>query len=352
MIILFRIFLFPFSFLYGLLLTIRNYLYDIGHFKSFDFDVPVISIGNLNVGGSGKTPMAEYVIHLFKSTHQITVLSRGYGRRTRGFRIATEADHAMTIGDEPFQLYRKFKGEINVAVGEDRSLAIPTILNELPETNLIILDDAFQHRSVRPLFSILVTDYHRPFFKDYVLPSGRLRERRKGASRADAVVVTKCPDGVPRDEIDAVVQEIKSYNSNHTYFSGIQYDKPLAFNGIPASISKDVILVTGIANSDTMVEYCGSKLNIIKHFDFSDHHRYTIDDLKKILGFQQKNNDTISVLTTEKDRERLLVPGVKDFIKWDSWFYLPMRMFFFDNGSDFDNELTSSVSSFHEKDAL
>src|SRR5882757_6102445 len=163
-----RLLLYPFAALYNLATRFRNYLYDIGHKPSFQFDTPVIAIGNLNVGGSGKTPMVEYLIALLKKDFKVATLSRGYRRETKGYRIATESDTVRQIGDEPMQLFRKFGKNINVVVGEDRVFAIPNILQEFPETNVILLDDALQHRSVRAGLSILVTEYSHPFYRDFI----------------------------------------------------------------------------------------------------------------------------------------------------------------------------------------
>ena len=191
--ILLRILLFPFSWLYYLITQIRNRLYDRGLKPSVKFELPVICVGNLTVGGTGKTPMIEHLIRLLQNRFKVATLSRGYGRATKGIRIAGPSENASTIGDEPFQFYTKFGKRITVAVGEERALAIPTILQECSDTQIILLDDGFQHRKVSPGFSILLTDYHRPFYNDFLLPSGRLRESRWGAERADVIVVTKCP---------------------------------------------------------------------------------------------------------------------------------------------------------------
>src|SRR4051812_38727618 len=191
-----RLLLYPFAVLYNLVTRLRNHLYDIGHKPAFQFETPVITIGNLNVGGSGKTPMVEYLVELLKKDFKVATLSRGYRRETKGYRTATDSDTVRHIGDEPMQLFRKFGKDINVIVGEDRVFAIPNILHDFPETNVILLDDALQHRSVRARLSILVTEYSHPFYNDFVLPFGRLREARRGASRSDIVVVTKCVEGI------------------------------------------------------------------------------------------------------------------------------------------------------------
>ncbi|WP_405520455.1 tetraacyldisaccharide 4'-kinase [Spirosoma sp. KNUC1025] len=207
----------PFSGLYGLVTTIRNWLYDSQLLKSFRPKVFTVSVGNLTVGGTGKTPMIEFLIKRSIPASSETVvgstatLSRGYGRRTRGFRIATETDTAETIGDEPLQLYRKFKTLVRVCVGERRAEAIQALLRKHPATRQILLDDAFQHRAVRPHLQLLLTDYNRPFYDDYPFPVGRLRERRKGARRADGIVVTKCPLNLWAMEQQRIIDRIRPY---------------------------------------------------------------------------------------------------------------------------------------------
>ena len=189
---------FPVSILYGLAMRFRNHLYDIGKKPQVEFDRVVISVGNLSMGGTGKTPMVEYLIRLLKADYKLATLSRGYRRKTRGYRMANAEDNAITIGDEPFQYYRKFGNEISVCVGEERVIAIPSAIMENEDIELFLLDDAYQHRKVARDFNILLSDYNQPFYTDYILPTGDLREPRKGAKRADCVIVTKCPDALKR----------------------------------------------------------------------------------------------------------------------------------------------------------
>lgn len=203
----------PFSILYKWGMQLRNHLYDIEHKAVFRFDTKVISVGNLSMGGTGKTPFVEYILRYLIDkgySNKVATLSRGYGRKSKGFRIATDEDSPKTIGDEPFQMYQKFKNEAVISVGEDRVLAIPSLLYEHPDNEIIVLDDAFQHRSVKPNFSVLLTDYNTLFYNDYVLPSGTLRESRKGAKRADVVVVTKCPVKLGKAEQEIIKQRIKN----------------------------------------------------------------------------------------------------------------------------------------------
>ncbi len=339
-----RLLLYPFAALYNLATTIRNYLYDIGHKSSFQFDTPVITIGNLNVGGSGKTPMVEYLISLLKQEFKVATLSRGYRRETKGYRMASESDTVRQIGDEPMQLFRKFGKDINVVVGEDRVLAIPNILHEFPETNVILLDDALQHRSVRPKLSILVTEFARPFYKDFVLPFGRLRESRRGARRSDIIVVTKCSDDIPAEKKQSMVREIQRYaGAKPVFFSSIQYGKmqPIGNGAVPG---KEIVLVSGIAKADSLMHFCRSHYKIVKHFDFGDHHRYNSNDLKAIEDFCRSHSSTVSIVTTEKDMVKLIEPGLRSHLERLPWFYVPIHHVFVEDGLKFDKLVRAAVA--------
>jgi len=330
----FKYLLWPFALLFDLATRIRNYLYDIGHKKSFEFDTVVISIGNLNVGGSGKTPMVEYLIRLLAHRYQVATLSRGYGRKTHGIRISSETDNARTIGDEPFQLLRKFDNAIKVVVGEERALAIPTILHQFPEVQVILMDDAFQHRAVKPQFSILVTDYEKPFYKDYLLPFGRLREARKGAGRADVIVVTKA-DGISEDEMKIMSTCIRQQAGvKPVFFSGLQYQPPLPIHH-QNPIDKKVLLVSGIAKNAHFAREVSKLYEVARHFRFEDHHVYSIEDIQRI---QQSADEfhVSTILTTEKDMVKLITPQMLPLLQRKNWFYLPVRTVFLKDGMHFD----------------
>ena len=251
-----KLLLSPFAFIYKLATDLRNHLYDIGYRPSIQFDRFVVSVGNLTVGGTGKTPFVELLVRLLSSKYKMAVLSRGYGRKTRGFRMANSQDNAETLGDEPFQYYIKYGNKINVAVGEERALAIPEILFHSDETELIILDDAYQHRAVGRNLNILLSDFNRPFYTDLVLPAGRLRESRKHAQRSDVVIVTKCPHHLDEDAMTAIEKEIRRYGGNKmpVYFTGIKYLEPKRIFG-EMSFSKNVFLFTGIANPSPLENY-------------------------------------------------------------------------------------------------
>ncbi len=334
--------LFPFSILFDAVTSARNRLYDLGIKPSAKFDVPLISVGNLSVGGTGKTPMIEYLIRLMSGEYTLATLSRGYGRKTKGVHIVDDLDDASTVGDEPLQFYRKYKGKAVVAVGEERAFAIPYILQQHPGINLILLDDAYQHRRVKPSFQILLTDYHNLFVDDYLLPAGRLRESRTGASRADVVIVTKCPANVSDDEMMAIESTIRRYNHKAVFFTKISYGNILPATGESVYKPERIILVTGIANPKPLKEYLEKNYNLVKHFSFHDHYDYSQNDLQNIC--EAARREKAVVVTTEKDIVKM---DIKQFDSGSvSLNYLPIEIQFLKNGKDFD-EMVLNVSTKH-----
>jgi tetraacyldisaccharide 4'-kinase len=333
--ILLRILLFPFSWLYYLITQIRNVLYDRGLKPSVAFELPVICVGNLTVGGTGKTPMIEHLIRRFQAHYKIATLSRGYGRKTTGIRLAGPLEDASTLGDEPFQFYTKFGHKITVAVGEERALAIPTILQEFPETQIILLDDGFQHRKVTPTFSILLTDYHRPFYQDFLLPSGRLRESRWSAGRADVIVVTKCPASITEDKMIEIERAIRHYAEKPVFFTRIRYGVAMPFANTVATLTKDIILITGIANSKPLEVYAHENFKVLKHLSFKDHHNYSEQDISDLIDLRN-NYPQASFLTTEKDKVKLDVRQFQPILSGLPLFFVPIEVDFIKAGKDFD----------------
>jgi tetraacyldisaccharide 4'-kinase len=340
---LFRILLFPFAILYDMITRVRNYFYDHGLKPSASFDVPVICVGNLAVGGTGKTPMVEYLVRLLSVQGHVATLSRGYGRKTKGMRVAGEMDNAATLGDEPFQLYKKFSGKVIVTVGEERALAVPVIVDRFPQTNVILMDDAYQHRRVTPAMSILLTDFNRPFYNDYLMPTGYLREARKGASRADAVVVTKCPDGISEEKLMQVESQIRQYVQRPVFFSTIRYENPLPFGGHREKLKEKVILVSGIANPAPLKNYVASNFILVKHVALRDHHTYGLSDIEKIKELVGDNND-VSILTTEKDMVKIAQDNLKTLVETLPFFYIPMEVSFIKSKSDFDEMIKNTLT--------
>ncbi len=337
-----QILLFPFAFLYNAITRFRNRLYDLRIRPSTAFDIPIISVGNLTVGGTGKSPMIEHLIRLLYNDHKVATLSRGYGRSTKGFRLATKLDNAETLGDEPYQFYKKYGNKVIVSVGEERVLAITNILQEAEDTDAILLDDAFQHRRVRPGFSILLCDYNRPFYKDFLLPAGKLRESRSGAARADVVVVTKCPVEISDDDMMGIEKSIRRYADRPVFFATIHYGNALPIGDLKAEIRRDIILVSGIADPSSLIAYVKQGYDLKEHLHFGDHHQYTLDDLKKMESISLRYPG-VNFLTTEKDMVKLESPQFKPYIDRLSFFYLPIEVEFIKNGRDFDELVLNSV---------
>ncbi len=331
--------LFPFSILYHVVTAIRNRLYDSGIKPSAKFEIPIISVGNLSVGGTGKTPMIEYLLRLLTPDYHLATLSRGYGRKTKGIRIANDRDDASTVGDEPFQFYKKFKGKAIVAVGEERAFAIPHIINQHPDTHLVLLDDAFQHRKVQPAFQILLTDFNNLFMNDLLLPAGRLRESRTGAGRADVVVVTKCPSNVSDDQMIDMESAIRKYSNKAIFFTKICYRDIFPVNSMEDSPSDKIILVSGIANPKPMVQYLSHNFNLVKQFVFPDHYIYSKKDFRMICEAALKEHAV--VVTTEKDVVKM---DIEKFTASSvSLNYLPIEIEFIKNGKEFDEMVLNVI---------
>lgn len=336
--------LFPVTLIYDLVTRLRNYLYDIDYTRSFQFETMVINVGNLSMGGTGKTPMVEYLIKSLKTNFKITVLSRGYKRKSYGFRIANKNDDATTIGDEPFQFFQKYSDEIKIVVSEDRVYAIPNILFEFPDTEIVILDDGFQQRGIIPDLSILLTEYDKPFFKDLILPTGNLRESRTGARRADVIVVTKCPDELEQIDMDSYVKKIEKYaNAKPVYFSFIRYlDPKPVLSSYEGKITPGVIIFSGLANPDPLRLFVTSKFDVLDYVVFSDHHIYTFKDLENLISMLDGKSN-ISLLTTEKDRAKLISSKFYSLLEGVPLFYLPIEIDFVGNGRKFDKIILDAV---------
>lgn len=304
----FRILLLPFALLYWLGIAVRNFLYDKNILKSSSFGLPLIAVGNLSVGGTGKSPMVEYIVREFKDKFKIATLSRGYKRRTRGYALANENSTALDIGDEPMQFHLKFPA-VPVAVGEERLVAIPQLLHDKPETEAIILDDAFQHRAVKAGLSILLTEYGNLFTRDFYLPAGDLRDQKSSYKRAQVLVVTKCKPGLAAEEREKIIFEINPVDGQEIFFTAIKYASPyhlVSKQDIQLGSSTEVLLVTGIANPRPLKKMLEEHSNSYQMLQYPDHHIFSIDDLNEIRNkfHTIKTKDKI-ILTTEKDAVRL-----------------------------------------------
>ncbi len=339
LILLLRRILFPFSWLYGFITDWRNSLYDRGMSPSASFEIPIISVGNLTVGGTGKTPHLEYLIRLCKPYAPMATLSRGYGRSTQGFRMASPQDSAATLGDEPMQVYQKFGKDIRVTVGEKRAEAVEKLLSLHPETGLILLDDAYQHRAIQPGVNLLLTDYHHPFYQDYPFPAGNLRERRHGAARADAIIVTKCPENLSREEEKKIEKKISAYSKAPVFFSGIRYGTPLNDAGQHPPQAPAVV-VSGLARPELLETYAKSRFRVDHHLAFGDHHAYTSGDWQKIkAALNQTAHAEAWVLTTEKDAVKLKAVSDSPSVIY----ILPIEVYFLENNPlHFDSWLLKS----------
>lgn len=322
--------LYPFALLYNLVTRLRNWFFDQGCIKTTESPIPTILVGNLSVGGTGKTPMVEYLIRLLKDDFKLGTLSRGYGRVSKGFIEANQASSPLTLGDEPFQVYKKFGSEIQVFVGEDRVAALQKIKAEKNSPQLMILDDAFQHRSVRAHLNILLTTFQQPFFSDHLLPSGRLRESRSGAKRADLVIVTKCPDTMNEGLRNEFKDQISKYAGLKTpvLFSQITYGKPYPIE-VGSKFSTSIILLSGLANDELLVKFSKNNFDVLEILSFPDHHDYSESDFAKLKKARQNYPDReVVLLTTEKDAAKVKSTASKGFMREIPIFVLPISVGF------------------------
>lgn len=293
--------------MYGLINHIRNLLFDKGVLKTLSHDTAVISVGNLKAGGTGKTPFVEYLLRLLASSYNIAVISRGYGRKTKGYRLVDPQGRAEDFGDEPLQMAKKFPNVL-FAVCESRNKAIEIIEAEYPAIDLVLLDDAYQHRYTARDFNILLTEYNRPFFKDRVLPFGLLREYRQGYKRADCIVVTKCPPLEERERKD-FAEKLKPLPDQRIFFSEIHYRLPYLLNDESRKLNlseHSVVLFTGISNNSHIISYLKSKTLLLGTISYNDHHNFSQRDRLHILQEFRKLGKADSILlTTEKDAGRI-----------------------------------------------
>jgi tetraacyldisaccharide 4'-kinase len=324
---LLRKLLFPFAILYGLITSIRNFLFDKGVLKSYSFDLPIIAVGNLSVGGTGKTPQIEYLIRLLSDKYKIATLSRGYKRQSKGFILAEANSNAATIGDEPFQFFQKFPS-IQVAVDANRKNGIEQLLSQTEKPEIILLDDAFQHRKVKAGFYILLTSYGDLYSDDFILPTGNLRESRSGAERANVIIVTKCPFNLSLEEQHNIKKRLNLSKNQELYFTFIAYDDCIYGENRKIKVeeiqSAAKVLVAGIAKPEPFFHYLQNSNDVC--LSFPDHHNFTDKDILEIKNLAQNN----IIITTEKDFVRL-----KGSLPNEQLFYLPIQSSFI-SGPDSD----------------
>jgi len=327
--------LFPFSILYGFITAIRNFLFDINVLKSYSFAVPTIVVGNLSVGGTGKSPQIEYLIRLLSPQYKVATLSRGYKRKTEGFVLADTNATAATLGDEPYQFFSKFKS-IQVAVDTNRKNGIEMLLSQKSKPDLILLDDAYQHRKVKGGVYILLTTYNDLYCDDYMLPTGNLRESRSGAKRASIVIVTKCPPDLGTIEQAKIKAKLKLEQQQQLYFSCIAYDD-FVFSGqssidIKLVLKEPKILVAGIARPDPFFNFLKQDGDLC--LSFPDHHDFSTSDIEMI---KEKAGNKM-IITTEKDFVRL-----KGRLPVEQLFYLPIQSSFINEGANFNKTIYDYV---------
>ncbi len=317
---------------FSLVTSIRNFIYNIGVIKSHQFNLPIISVGNLVLGGSGKTPTIEYLIRLLSKNYKIAVLSRGYGRKSNGFIIADSNSDTNLIGDEPMQYYRKFKNII-VSVDSNRVRGINKLIKLNSKPEIILLDDAYQHRRVKPGMSILLTNFNDLYSDDNIFPLGNLRESKSNANRADIIIVTKCDKNISKDQKRHIIQKLNICDNQKIYFSSIKYSKMLYDKESSKLLSEfkniKFTLVTGIENSSHMVNYLKDNDFNFNHLSFKDHHNYSDSDISNI------NNNEI-VITTEKDYVKLYSRVTTKV------FYLPIEFLIHDE-EEFNNQILNSI---------
>jgi len=332
---LLRKLLFPFAILYGFITSIRNFLFDKGFLKSTSFDLPVIAVGNLSVGGTGKTPQIEYLIRLLSDKYKVATLSRGYKRKSEGFVLADENSNAEILGDEPFQFYQKFPN-VMVAVDANRTNGIQQLLSQIEKPEIILLDDAYQHRKVKAGFYILLTSYGDLYADDFMLPTGNLRESRSGAERASIVVVTKCPKILTEEEQAEIRLNLKLSCSQQIFFTFIDYDEIIYGENEKLEVvkikSESKLLLAGIAKPKPFFDYLKNEKD--ECLTFPDHHHFSDADLDAI---QNKANGR-KIITTEKDYVRL-----KDSKLVSHLYYLPIKSSFINHQQNFDATILEYV---------
>lgn len=350
----FRLILFPFAIIFGLILRLRNLLYDHVLIKSTRFNLPIINVGNLSVGGTGKSPMVEFLMDDLKKRYKVATLSRGYKRRTKGYLLATESTTAVEIGDEPMQFHLKHP-EVPVAVGEERIVAVPQLLFDKPETQIIILDDAFQHRAITAGFSIILTNYDDLYTRDFYLPTGDLRDNPSSARRADCIIVTKCPSDLTISAAETIKKELDLLPHQQLFFTTICYGSPYhIYSGETIELTKEteVLLICGIANPAPLTAYIMEQAYTYEAMYFSDHHIFTIDELREMLKrFVHIRTQDKIMLTTEKDAVRL----IKFNAELDSMplYVIPISIsFLFNQEAEFKSLMHNFIDNFGKNNEI
>lgn len=346
----FRVLLLPLAALYGLIIFIRNRLFDRNYLKSAEFNFPLICVGNLSVGGTGKSPMVEYLVNLLKGDFKIGTLSRGYKRKTKGYVLADAGTTALEIGDEPMQFHNKYP-DVAIASCEERIVGVPHMLQDVPDLQAIILDDAFQHRTIRAGLNILLTEYGNLYSNDFFLPTGDLRDEWASAKRAQVIVVTKCPYNLSAEAKQKIIRSLNPDAAQKVFFTTIEYGTPyhIVNNSDDWLLTPrdEVLLVCGIANPKPLKEYLHEKAHTYYQQDYSDHHIFSIDDLNEIIDkFNDIHAKDKLILTTEKDAVRLI--KFSEQLASLPMYVLPIQHYFlFDEGEHFNELVIDFIRNFH-----
>ena len=331
------------SFVYGFIIGIRNLLFDWNIFKSKTYNVPIICVGNITSGGTGKTPHIEYLIHLL-SDKKIAVLSRGYGRKTNGLFWVEFDSEPNNVGDESLQIKQKFPN-INVIVSENRRRGIEEILNKFPETEIVLMDDGFQHRWVKAGLYIVLNNYGRPIYSDHILPLGRLRESISSLNRSDIIITTKCPNISPKEK-KGISSKLNLFAHQKSFFSSISYQdcRSIFSNKSIENLNNyNITLITSIANAENLKKYLEEKGNIVNPFSFPDHHNYTTKDIQYILSkYKSSISDKNIILTTEKDKVKLT--KFKEDFKGVELYFFPVKTEIH-KSREFNNEILKYVTT-------
>jgi len=319
--------LIPFSWLYGLIISFRKWLYKSGLYTRSKFDFPIICVGNITAGGTGKTPHIEWLIKNLSGHYRVAVLSRGYKRKTIGYVLSTPVSTPEQIGDEPYQIKQKFL-QVPVAVSENRVLGIPMLLGDEPNTEVVLMDDGFQHLSIQAGFNIVLCDYNRPYYNDYLLPAGLLRENKTGANRADVIIVTKCPSNLSLEEKNNIKQKLKLHDNQTVYFSTIKYKNIIAITdtaikqGLPDP-NQPTVALAGIAKANIFINQIKSIQKQVIPLVFSDHQTYTDDRIQQLAATASIHPNSV-IITTEKDAVKLKSSTILPYINQLPIWYIPI----------------------------
>ena len=332
---LLRILLFPISLLYFLYQFIRNKLYDLKLLKSHEFDIPIISVGNLSVGGTGKTPLVNYIISILKNDYKIGFLSRGYGRDSTGYFLANETSNVIEIGDEPYLIKRNHKG-VTVAVAEKRVIGIKNTIERVDNIQMFVLDDAFQHRNLKCSLNIVLSKFSNPYYNDFVLPTGNLREPKSGIKRAQIIIISKCPPELEINKRQEIIKKIAPLSHQKVFFTTIDYNHSLKGKDeikIKDLVDSHILLVTGIADSSELEKFLKKNRISFDHLKFNDHHKYSDFDINTIKSKSLDNK----VVTTKKDYYKIINNQSLDNI-----YYIDIKVKFLNDENNFKSEILNT----------